>query len=736
MNHYLRNLYLVKSDPALMQSCIQILEQYCKTLNEYTSCDSQTHYKKTPMTPPRVLWISESAPNYAFVTHIQPKHYRQILGQEFSLIIYDVAAGIRANPWYAVIGTLQLGGVMLLLCPTTDIASLPSALPMSYSEVNCADTPISTSGPSYVSHFNVLFADLFSKYFPNQILINTSQLEDCLTRWQQIQTQRLSESLPVSVTKQLQLAINDQASVGKQLVNNLLSQHLADKKPNIYLLQADRGRGKSDLLGQLPGLLLQASTNDAECRFTQIIYITQSNEASRTIRNGLYRFRDHLIGLENRTDNIGPIHVRFCAPDDPSLFAQTNEQNTRQTLLLVDEAASLPVYWLQQALAHYSSIVFATTTHGYENNGMGFSLTFLPSLDHYATHQLTHPIRFIGQCPLESFAARLLTPHNSSKIPIHLADGLHMLNHEHLMAQSELRSAVMACLMEAHYQTAPDDLQRLLDAPDMQCGIFIQQGQLIGCVWIVQEGRIDDQELQQNIAQGSRRVNGHLSAQQLAYTYGDPTMLTQNIWRINRISVLPQYQDRGFGTQILSALLEQAKAAKIDMITSAFGASERLLKFWQFNHYQIVKKGQQINSVTGLVNAIVRLPISDNVNLQHINEWYSIVQQWHQLIASTSHIEKETLKIASISHPALTHHSQLRLKEFLDGTRSFDYAEMYIYWFMQTYKPTKALEAQHLFLLQQRFIKGLPLNALISRFELANKKALINAIKTALRALL
>ena len=352
-------------------------------------------------------------------------------------------------------------------------------------------------------------------------------------------------------------------------------------------------------------------------------------------------------------------------------------------MLLVDEAASLPVYWLQQALSYYSSIVFATTTHGYENNGMGFSLSFLPSLEHYTTHRLTHPIRFIAPCPLENFAETLLSPLKATNaLPTQknrkLRDGLHFINHKQLMTTPSLRSSVMACLMEAHYQTAPDDLQRLLDAPDMQCGIYMFNEILIGCVWIVQEGNINDQDLQQHIAQGSRRVNGHLSVQQLAYTYGNTALLKHNIWRINRIAVLPEYQDRGFGTTILSALSEQAKLAQIDMITSAFGASKRLLHFWQHNDYEIVKLGQKINSVTGLVNAIVLLPVSDTFDLQQIHEWHSIAQQWHSLIAKQS---KDHIPIKS---QTATDHAKQMLTEFLAGTRSFDYAEMYIYWHIQT----------------------------------------------------
>lgn len=769
MKHYLRSLYLVKSDPDLLQYCMQNLDQYCKTLCEYTSCNNQSHHKnlRTPQTPataprtsqPRVLWISDSlnisSENPSrHITFIHAKHYRQILGQEFSLIIYDVSSGVRANPWYAVIGTLQLGGTMLLLTPSLELAYLPSALPMSY--IDSVEEVSSVLEYGYPSHFNRLFADLFSQFFPHQIMTNTQQLQTHLDKWLDIQIQRLSNNLPESVVQQLDVAISEQAKVGTRLIKQLMSDVISFSsneairhKSNIHVLQADRGRGKSDLLGQMPMLLLSnsaesevtsptssSSSSSSKVIFNRVIYITQSNEASHTIRNGLYRFHDHLTGHENRTENIGPIQVRFCSPDDPQLFSEFAVQDTSTTLLLIDEAASLPVYWLQQAVAHYSSIVFATTTHGYENNGMGFSLTFLPSLPHYTTHQLTHPIRFVAPCPVEKFAQTLLSPINTNTYSLTFTDGLHMLTHQQLMSSAELRRAVMECLMEAHYQTAPDDLQRLLDAPDMQCGVYMFNEILIGCVWIVQEGNIDDQDLQQHIAQGSRRVNGHLSVQQLAYTYGNTALLKHTIWRINRIAVLPEYQDRGFGTKILTALTEQAKLAHIDMITSAFGASKRLLHFWQHNDYEIVKLGQKINSVTGLVNAIVLLPVSDTFDLQQIHEWHSIAQQWHCLITKQS---KDHIPIKS---ETATDHAKQMLTEFLAGTRSFDYAEMYIYWHIQTITSITSVNVVATSsvnlpeLLYDRYIAGHSLSTVLASHHLVNKKAFITEIKSLLRAML
>ena len=64
MTQYMRNMYLVKSEPNLMQLCIQILAQHCKTLNQNSSCNAQSHDKKPPLAHARVLWISETPPEF------------------------------------------------------------------------------------------------------------------------------------------------------------------------------------------------------------------------------------------------------------------------------------------------------------------------------------------------------------------------------------------------------------------------------------------------------------------------------------------------------------------------------------------------------------------------------------------------------------------------------------------------------------------------------------------------
>ena len=236
-----------------------------------------------------------------------------------------------------------------------------------------------------------------------------------------------------------------------------------------------------------------------------------------------------------------------------------------------------------------------------------------------------------------------------------------------------------------------------------------------------------------------------MTIQQLAYTYGIGTILNNLTWRINRIAVLPKYQNAGFGTQILAELLKVAKLANIQMITSAFGASKKLLRFWQHNNYEVVKLGRQVNSVTGLVNAIVIQPIASQIThelMTHIQEWHTVSQEWNGLLDKDckQEILQHDKQFHDQLHGQLYHHLYAHatnmIKKFLDGSRSLDYAEIYIYWYIQYRVKTDTLTRQSAItpsILIDRYIHGHSLETIMTHYQLANKKAVIVAIKTALQ---
>ena len=703
-----------------------------------------------------ILWITEQpvTPIPGF-KHIAPKHARQILGQEYALVIYDISLGIRANTLYSVMGCIHLGGRLILLTPYTDISLLPSALPQSF------DTDIQPS------RFNQLIARELSNIGVNY-LYEPDDLLDALLLWQKHQQARITKILPFEVNSLLAAAKSKQqmhAHTIARLLNttmfNLIYQQKSatpnDILANFHVVIAERGRGKSYLLGMVCGLV-----NQAYCH--NIFIVTQSDDASQAIRTSL-NANKHTTSLSDRSFLTNQINITLVAPDDPRLFTHSldlNHNDVSKTLIMVDEAASLPVQWLLNLTEHYQHIIFATTISGYENNGLGFSLSFLPRLANYHQHELENPIRFLSPCQIEQFTTALLQPPStintlsadiaSQELNLSYTDGLHFVDKNDITTDKQLRKAIMNCLMIAHYQTSPDDLQRLLDAPDMHCYIYINDQHIVGCVWIMLEGSFIDTQLCNDIACGTRRVTGHLSVQQLAYAYGAPELLKKSIWRINRIAVLPRNQNLGYGSQMLKAIYFEAKKQHIELITSAFGASPVLLRFWQNNQFTLIKQGLQVNSISGRVSAIVARPVQHstiNTLWHHIQSQYPLSQAWNALVSNgqkstgdESGNPHESGHVHEYAHPSAQepHHEQVlthtinMLHEFIHNKRSLEYVDMYIYSFIHIDQVGSNIAKSTI--LWQRYHDAIHIEALITAYELTSKNEYILKIKEAVKALL
>jgi len=98
--------------------------------------------------------------------------------------------------------------------------------------------------------------------------------------------------------------------------------------------------------------------------------------------------------------------LRFVAPDE------LLKSNPDCDLLLVDEAAAIPVPMLKSMVDIYHRIVFSTTVHGYEGSGRGFGLKFEAWLSEHRPgwkgFKLDQPIRWNRNDPLERWLKILL----------------------------------------------------------------------------------------------------------------------------------------------------------------------------------------------------------------------------------------------------------------------------------------------------------------------------------------
>lgn len=402
-------------------------------------------------------------------------------------------------------------------------------------------------------------------------------------------------------------------------------QQLATQKAVLPLvITAKRGRGKSAALGLAAKAILQSQPDYS------IAITAPSRLAANTV-------------LAHANDP----RLIFIAPD------VLLKKRPSITLLLVDEAAALPLTVLKQLLSYYPHLVFATTLLGYEGSGQGFSLRFQQVLTQaYPKWQkinLAQAIRWADNDPLERLIEEilLLSAHTNenqqsaeAKESLELELGLGVdrqyrwqkLSAEELIQQPELLAQVFSLLLSAHYQTKPDDLQYLLEgdkvsvfalwaeallttpiAKDSNNESVHATPVLVGVLLSEREGGFPP-ALAKAIAAGERRPKGHLLAQSLTFHLGEVKAASLIGERILRIAVAAPYRRQGLASLMIQYLLNDLhnknKSSTIDYLGVSFAYSIAVNHFWQKNQFIPVRLGLQADASSGVHSLMMIRPLS------------------------------------------------------------------------------------------------------------------------------
>ena len=480
---------------------------------------------------------------------------RVCLGQEADLVLLDGFTGLDPDALCIVSGLVRAGGILVLCLPTLD-------------QWQSADDRYAVwQGASYSSR------PRFSEYFLATLAADAQaghvlHADDSLPD--------LVDQAPLAITE-----IESGATRGQAGCLARIDQWLAKNERGVVLIRAPRGRGKSTCLGMLV----------EQQRERRSLLVCAPSRASAAT-------------LLERVPDAG-----FVAPDE-LLREQPNAD-----LVVIDEAAMIPLALLEQIRQRYPRLVLAATSGGYEGTGQGFLLRFIDLLESDGLLELTldQPVRWCEEDYLERWLDRVLLMQptlDRPELPIDAGRcALEVIDHPATEASWEDLSAVYRLLCDAHYRTRPSDLRMLLENPDLSLIVARVDRSIVGAALLNPEGGLDA-TLCSEIFYGRRRPRGHLLAQMLTAQAGLADFATRCGLRIQRLAVHPDWRRLGIGRQLIEACLVLARERQLDYVGASFALEAAVAAFWQGAGFSLVHVSYARGKSSGSHSIAVLQPLS------------------------------------------------------------------------------------------------------------------------------
>ncbi len=635
-------------------------------------------------------WLSDNSPRPDDA--INSKQALQQLGTNNQLIIFDSQDSFAADAFGALIGTLRAGGWMLVLL-----------------KANMQITP-----------WLRRFLKTAKAYSAVQLIQQGEPLPDIV-----LSCPAISETVTPT----------DEQTQAIDAVLHVVNGHR--RRP--LVITADRGRGKTALLGMAAAALLQLGKKKILITAPSIANIEPLLEHAAMGLPGAERYQNSLHWQQ--------ANIQFVAPD-----ALINTKPSGD-LLIVDEAAAIPAPMLKMMLQSYSRIVFSTTEHGYEGTGRGFAVRFKKTLDRltpdWCEMGLTRPVRWAADDELEqfSFDALLLDAEPVSEARLSSLSLVEakfaLLDRQQLAEDESLLRQIYGLMVLAHYRTRPSDLQMLLDRDNISVMVMQARGQVIASAWLVSEQPLAE-DLAQQVFGGKRRLKGQLLPQTLLAHSGVPEAGACLYQRIIRIAVHPALQRQGLGSRLLDCIYTHF-SGQCDVIGTSFALDRNLLNFWLNNAYLPVRVGQQADEVSGQRAGILLRTVSkagESVLLQAQQIWQ---QSWPFLLLQAQRdLDYELVILLSQTLPAgenaeIAAHELHAIECFAWQQRAFESTEPLLWRWLHPKLLSgqlTCLAPERQALLVKKIIQGQSFSQVASTLSLPGRKAIIEQLRQTMAELI
>lgn len=279
--------------------------------------------------------------------------------------------------------------------------------------------------------------------------------------------------------------------------------------------------------------------------------------------------------------------VQYVDPSDSGKLKQAE-------LLVIDEAAAIPLTYVRSLIGSYS-VIMASTVNGYEGTGRSLSLKLLQQLRKQTglssaavatsakveatasanrpLHEITleESVRYSGGDPVETWLYQLLCLNATSALshttscPPPQNCQLYYVNREVLFSgheeSEEFLHQIMNLLVASHYRNSPDDLQVLCDAPAHHLFVLLPPiftgmtalPAVLSVIQVCMEGGIPASVSHACKSRGER-PSGDLVPWSLTSQFLDTRLSELTGARIVRVATHPDYQSMGYGSRAISLL--------------------------------------------------------------------------------------------------------------------------------------------------------------------------------------
>ena len=527
------------------------------------------------------LWIG-THPMTGFDA-VAAKKVHQVLGQTYDVVVFNGRSGFDVDALGAVSGTIRGGGQLCLLMPSfAHWSTYADPVRTRFTAFGYSETDIK---PRWFSHLQRSIAESTGVLMLDQ----TGAVRGRLPRLQR-------EPETDTELNDADCVTSDQVDAVEAVIRAATGQR---RKPAILI--SDRGRGKSAALGIAAARLLRQGRG-------RIVVTGPQRETVTTLLDHAARLLPEARRSKNRLRWCNS-SIEFLAPD------RISDRTADDTMVMIDEAAAIPLPLLTAVVKNSSRLALATTVHGYEGTGRGFELRFGPLLSSQMRGErrvtLITPVRWAAGDPLERFIFRALMldagATTSADRPIDPTRGFHAERLDrHALVQNRNRlDQLFGLLVASHYRTRPSDLRYLLDAPGVSVYGVCCQSAIVGAALVVREGGLAA-DLARDVIRGRRRPRGHLLPVSIGTHLGIETAPQLTYQRIVRIAVRPELRRQGLGSRLINCIAKDAHQTGHDCLGVSFAADLELVDFWSKAAMQPIRLGVTQGKSSG-ANALLML---------------------------------------------------------------------------------------------------------------------------------